>query len=332
MRNNPSHVWTRACAQNVICTICSIKNILKKNVRNSYGRYLAIPYNYLINIFFIRLSFCIVYFIYLARLLTIILACQNWYSQISENASNFILSSETFHFNASETPFIISCDKNHWFRRVYEPLYGFRAREKFSEQYPSHRSSSQTESPQVVKLFASDTRPSVHLPYVLAGARCGRVVARNGICVAPGRSRPTAVSGIARSHQCPPSPVARRRPPSAVSTHASSSRVARRDSTAAGTPRVVPRNPRAPYTAYTTPCEVDNPRGGFSRVRCTCSGKVTVDRHDFNPFGTETNLFIEIVKFNFLPPYKISDRSGFHNKNGMKNKGTFTENITWNAR
>ena len=38
--------------------------------------------------------------------------------------------------------------------------------------------------------------------------------------------------------------------------------------------------------------------------------------------------FIYRSKIQFFPPYKISDRSGFHSKNGMKNKDTFTQNVT----
>lgn len=155
----------------------------------------------------------------------------------------------------TETPF--NCDKNRLLS-LHKPLYGFRTERKEAfwdiPRTDLHKRG-------VHRLPNFSRQISGDCPYIyLVRARCGRVIARNGICVAPGRSRPTAVSGIARSHQCPPSPVARRRPPSAVSTHASSFRVAHRDSAVAGTPRVVPWNPRAPYTAYATLCGVDNPR------------------------------------------------------------------------
>lgn len=111
-------------------------------------------------------------------------------------------------------------------------------------------------SPQVAKLSASDIRPCIYLTSSRGRGAGERVVARNGICVAPGRSRPTAV-------RTPPSPGSRaliisvhpapllgggRRAPF---THASvSSRASRfrRGGHAAG---VVPRDPR--HTLPTRP-------------------------------------------------------------------------------
>lgn len=157
-------------------------------------------------------------------------------------------------------------------------------------------------SPQVAKLSASDIRPSVHLPCVLARPRRGveggcaeRNLCRAGSVVAHRRPH-SAVAGIARSHhQCPPSPVARRRPPSAVhSPPTRPPRAASRDSAAAA----VPRDPRPPYTAHTTH-GVDNPQespGYLSRVRCTCSGESQRIVALSIPLGTETNnLFIYII-------------------------------------
>lgn len=167
------------------------------------------------------------------------------------------------------------------------------------------------------------TRPSgaFTLRPRVARARSGRVVARNGICVAPGRSRPHCRRH--RDHplsltQCPPSLVARRRPPSAV----------RRPPTRPSLKSRVATPPRratrvsflgilARRTLPTRPAEVDNPRGS-SNFLTECIAPVSgrsVDRHAFGPFGTETNLFIVNNKFQF--PY-LGRKWRARDERGMK--------------
>lgn len=127
---------------------------------------------------------------------------------------------------------------------------------------------------QVAKLSTSDIRPSVRLPYVLARARSERVVARNGICVAPGRPRPhrrrrdRALSSVSTQPRCS-AEAAERRPP----THPSQ---------VAFPPR---RAPACPFSGSSraTHC-LHDPRGSITRedapnfshrVHCTRSGKVS---------------------------------------------------------
>lgn len=90
---------------------------------------------------------------------------------------------------------------------------------------------------QIIKTFfplslSSDIRPSVHLPYHSGRVWSGRVVARNGICVAPGRSRPPPPGSRALISVHPASLLGGCRAPSA---HTSVSRAARCDFATADT-------------------------------------------------------------------------------------------------
>lgn len=129
-------------------------------------------------------------------------------------------------------------------RRERKKIFGH-----FSRIFLTDRSS------QVAKLSASDIRLSVHLPYVGRG-RGARGCGMESVSRRVSRG-PTAVAGIARSHQCLPSPVARRRPPSTVHP-----RVRFKSRLRHGGHRRVPQDPRAPLYCSHDPRRSINPRGG----------------------------------------------------------------------